>query len=105
MSGSVAKEARRDLRRTVGAHGLAALGQLDLDVQELRSWHRTLQGQQALALGPLDPVYLQTPLVPRVRTLERLLEQLARARQMALEREQARNRSVWTRLRWLLTGR
>lgn len=99
MSGSTAKAERRDIRRALGENGLAAVGQLELDVRKLEGEISTLKATYAIALGSLDLPYLQfRPLIDRMKLLE---ETIAR-----MDRDQlARERTRWTRLRWVLCRR
>jgi hypothetical protein len=101
MSASAEKETRREIRRAVGERTASAMETLTRDSRA----HGFEIARLRAMLGVPLTAHIKMPVLQRTELLEDNLLNVARAYQCHLEREMARNRSFWTRCRWLLTGK
>lgn len=104
MSGSAAKEARREIRRAIGEGGLQALDEITKDLKTFKYDTNRQIGTLLLLLGKHTDRDLEQPLLLRFDMFIENSVDLAHAMQSHLERELALNRSFWRRLKWLLVG-
>jgi hypothetical protein len=99
MSGSTAKADRREVRRVIGDAAMALLDEIKHNQEGLTTIVGDLDKRLGLPDGKSAPVYL------RLQYLEGAIIRAAEARRLAEARDQARDRTFWTRLRWLLTAK
>jgi hypothetical protein len=99
MSGSTAKADRREVRRVIGDAAMALLDEIKHNQEGLT----TIVGELDRRIGTPEGGALT--IYRRLLHLEEAIIRAAEARRRAEEREAARDRTFWTRLRWLLTAK
>jgi hypothetical protein len=105
MGTAQARTERREIRRAVGEQGLAAFDRVGQDTERLRSELRVQIGRLHLIIGKTTDADLVRPIMFRLDLLEKGEKAVWDAAIAMLKRETERDRSFWTRMRWLLTGK
>jgi hypothetical protein len=105
MGTAQARTERREIRRAVGEQGLAAFDRVGQDTERLRSELRVQIGRLHLIIGKTTDQDLARPIMGRLDVLDARVLKIENALADVFLIEKARDRSFWTRMRWLLTGK